>query len=66
MAKGKTSEDLLADLVAGQQTQLIVNLAMAGLTQHQIRRLVGVQMNRVGRIVKQIKKAKGGQNGKAA
>jgi len=35
---------------------LIVQLAAAGLTRHQIRETVGVDMNRVTRVVKYIKR----------
>lgn len=45
----QTTDDLLRDL-------LIVNLGLAGLTQHQIREIVGVDINRVNRIVKYFKK----------
>lgn len=47
--KGQVSEDLLRDL-------LIVQLGLAGLTQHQIREIVGVDIHRVNRIVKHFKK----------
>lgn len=47
--KGKTTEELLADL-------LIVQLGLAGLTQHQIREIVGVDIHRVNRVVKYLKK----------
>lgn len=55
MAKGKqtarpASEDILRDI-------LIVQLALAGLTRHQIRETVGVDMNRVTRVVKYIKRS---------
>jgi transposase-like protein len=36
---------------------LIVQLALAGLTRHQIRETVGVDMNRVTRLVKHIKRS---------
>ena len=45
----QTTEELLRDL-------LIVQLGLAGLTQHQIREIVGVDMHRVNRIVKHFKK----------
>lgn len=54
MAKGKQSEtveDLLRD-------SIIVQLALAGVPQHSIREIVGVDMHRVGRIAKHLKKAK--------
>jgi hypothetical protein len=41
------SEEILRDM-------LIVQLALAGLTRHQIRETVGVNMNRVTRVVKYI------------
>lgn len=45
----QTTDDLLRDL-------LIVQLGLAGLTQHQIREIVGVDIHRVNRIVKHFKK----------
>ena len=50
--KGETVEDLLRDL-------MIVQLGLAGLSQHQIREIVGVDMHRVSRILKHFKKRKG-------
>lgn len=47
--KEQTAEELLRDL-------LIVQLGLAGLTQHQIREIVGVDIYRVNRIVKHFKK----------
>lgn len=47
--KEQTTDDLLRDL-------LIVQLGLAGLTQHQIREIVGVDIHRVNRIVKYFKK----------
>ncbi len=47
--KGQGIEEVLRDL-------LIVQLGLAGLTQHQIREIVGVDMRRVNRIVKHLKK----------
>jgi transposase-like protein len=55
MAKSKASisaEDILRDI-------LIVQLALAGLTRHQIRQTVGVDMNRVTRVVKHIRRSAG-------
>jgi len=49
--KKATSEDLLKDL-------LIVNLATAGLTQSQIREVVGGDIYRVNRIAKYIKNSR--------
>ncbi len=47
--KEQTTNDLLRDL-------LIAQLGIAGLTQHQIREIVGVDIHRVNRIVKHFKK----------
>ena len=47
--KEQTTDDLLRDL-------LIVQLGLAGLAQHQIRELVGVDIHRANRIVKHFKK----------
>ena len=47
----QATEDLLRDL-------LIVQLGLAGLTQHQIREIVSVDIHRVNRIVKHFKKLK--------
>jgi len=49
--KEKTIEDLLREL-------MIVQLALAGVGQHQIREIVGVDIHRVNRIAKHIKKTK--------
>ncbi len=43
------THDLLRDI-------LITQLGLAGLTQHQIREIVGVDIHRVNRIVKHFKK----------
>lgn len=47
--KEETTDDILRDI-------LIVQLGMARLTQHQIREIVGVDINRVNRIMKHFKK----------
>jgi plasmid maintenance system antidote protein VapI len=49
--KRQTAEDILRDM-------FIAQLAVAGLTQQQIREIVGVDMHRVNRIVKHFKKVK--------
>lgn len=46
-----TSEDFLRDI-------LITQLGLAGLTQHQIRQIVGCDMKQVVRIMKYVKKPK--------
>jgi hypothetical protein len=47
--KPRSVEDLLQDL-------LIVQLALAGVGQHQIREIAGVDIHRISRIAKLIKK----------
>lgn len=47
--KEDTTNELLRNL-------LIVQLGLAGLTQHQIREIVGVDIHRVNRIMKHFKK----------
>ncbi|MEJ1967427.1 MAG: hypothetical protein WDN03_02130 [Rhizomicrobium sp.] len=49
--KQVTVEDLLRDL-------MIVQLALAGVGQHQIREIVGVDIHRVSRIAKLLKRTK--------
>ena len=49
--KSETTEDLLRDL-------MIVQLGLAGLGQHQIREIVGVDMHRVTRILRHFKQIK--------
>lgn len=49
--KQQSVEDLLRDL-------MIVQLALAGVGQHEIRKIAGVDIHRVSRIAKLIKKAK--------
>jgi hypothetical protein len=56
MAKAKeqrtpATEDLLRDL-------MIVQLGLAGVTQQAIRKIVGVDMHRVNRIVRHLKDAR--------
>lgn len=56
--KSQSIEDLLRDL-------MIIQLGMAGLTQLQIREIVGVDIYRVNRILKHFGKKEGNQsNGK--
>ena len=50
--KPESVEDLLRDL-------MIIQLGLAGLSQHQIREIVGVDIYRVNRILKYFKKSKG-------
>jgi len=49
--KQRTVEELLQDLI-------IVQLALGGVGQHQIRQIAGVDIHRVSRIAKLIKKQK--------
>jgi len=50
-AKEQTTDDLLRDM-------LIVQLLLAGVGQHQIRQIVGVDIHRVSRIGKLMKRTK--------
>ena len=50
-SKRQSVEDLLRDM-------MIVQLALAGVGQHQIREIAGVDIHRVSRIAKLIKKPK--------
>jgi hypothetical protein len=50
-SKQRPVEDLLRDL-------MIIQLALAGIGQHQIRKIVGVDIYRVARIAKLIKRTK--------
>jgi transposase-like protein len=54
--KQRSVEDLLQDLI-------IVQLALAGVGQHQIREIAGVDIHRVSRIAKLITKRKECRNG---
>jgi hypothetical protein len=54
--KSETVEDLLRDL-------MIIQLGLAGINQHQIREIVGVDIYRVGRILRHFKKNKDKANG---
>jgi hypothetical protein len=55
MAKSNAAGQL--DAAEVLRDMLIVQLALAGLTRHQIRETVGVDMNRVTRLVKHIKRS---------
>jgi transposase-like protein len=55
MARGNAAGQL--DAAEVLRDMLIVQLALAGLTRHQIRETVGVDMNRVTRLVKYIKRS---------
>jgi transposase-like protein len=55
MTKSSASGQL--DAAEVLRDMLIVQLALAGLTRHQIRETVGVDMNRVTRLVKHIKRS---------
>lgn len=49
--KSESVEDLLRDL-------MIIQLGLAGLSQHQIREIVGVEFYRVSRILRHFKKSR--------
>lgn len=52
-----STEDLLQDL-------MIIQLGLAGVSQHQIREIVGVDMHRVTRIVRHLKALRQAGDGK--
>ena len=54
--KSQTVEDLLRD-------SMIVQLSLAGVGQHQIRQIVGVDIHRVNRIARHIKTARSVKRG---
>lgn len=53
-----STEGLLRDLLSAQKDSQIIDLGLAGVPQHSIREIVGVDIHRVSRIVKHFKKAK--------
>jgi hypothetical protein len=55
VAKAKEQKDTIEDLL---REMMIVQLLLAGIGQHQIRQIVGVDIHRVSRIAKLIKKPK--------
>lgn len=55
--KNESLEDLMRALTENVQNQTIVHLGIAGVPQQAIRKIVGVDMKRVTRIVKHINKS---------
>ncbi len=55
----ETTEDLLRNLSNLIQDQTIVQLGLAGVPQRQIREIMGVDITRVNKIVKHLKKTGG-------
>ena len=53
----ETTEDLLRNLSNLIQDQTIVQLGLAGIPQRQIREIMGVDITRVNKIVKHLKKS---------
>ena len=51
-------ENLLRDLLAAQRDSQIITLGLAGIPQLDIREIVGVDIHRVSRIFKLLKKSK--------
>jgi transposase-like protein len=52
------TDDLLRELIATEQNSQIITLGLAGIPQRDIREIVGVDIYRVNRIVKHLKKSK--------
>ncbi len=55
--KSDTVEELLRDLNNLIRDQMIIQLGLAGVPQRQIREIVGVDITRVNRLVKPLKKS---------
>lgn len=62
MARGKERQDNVEELL---RDMMIVQLLIAGVGQHQIRQIVGVDIHRVSRIAKLMKKPKDIKGGNA-
>lgn len=54
----QSTESLLRDLLNVQRDTQIITLGLAGIPQHDIREIVGVDMHRVSFIVKNLKRSK--------
>ena len=54
--KQESIESLLRALTENVQNQTIVHLGLSGIPQQAIRKIVGVDMNRVTKIVKHLRK----------
>jgi len=55
-----STEELLRELLSVQRDSQIIALGLAGVTQHSIREIVGVDIHRVSRIVKHLKRSREG------
>lgn len=62
MARAKERQDNVEELL---RDMMIVQLLIAGVGQHQIRQIVGVDIHRVSRIAKLMKKPKDAKGGNA-
>lgn len=56
--ESQTVEQLLRDVLNTMRDSQIIQLATAGVTQHDIRDIVGVDMHRVSRIARRLKTRK--------
>jgi len=54
----ETTEQLLRELLSTVRDSQIIQLAVAGVSQHDIRDIVGVDMHRVNRIARRLKRRK--------
>jgi hypothetical protein len=61
-SKEKSVQELLRELMALQRDSMIVKLLLAGIGQHQIRQIVEVDIHRVSRIAKLIKRPRGARD----
>jgi hypothetical protein len=62
VARAKERQDIVEELL---RDMMIVQLLLAGIGQHQIRQIVGVDIHRVSRIGKLMKKPKETKGGSA-
>ncbi len=62
MARAKQRQDKVEELL---RDMMITQLLLAGIGQHQIRQIVGVDIHRVSRIGKLMKKPKDAKGGEA-
>jgi hypothetical protein len=54
----ETTDQLLRDLLNTVRDSQIIQLALAGVSQHDIRDIVGVDMHRVNRIARVLRKTR--------
>jgi transposase-like protein len=58
----ETTDHLLRELLSAVRDSQIIQLAAEGVSQHDIRDIVGVDMHRVNRIARRLRKARKGSS----